>query len=158
MNCPVCNNSLKSISTAVPSSDRPITIDACVKGCGGLWFDNGELQYFDELAEACPKQLLRPIPHATVAVDMNKKRACPRCPAGSLEKLYADPALSLQVDSCPTCQGMWLDLGELKHLREEQAEAAKRNRIIQDFEQKAEKLGSREKGRIRAVLELLKFD
>ncbi len=40
---------------------------------------------------------------------------CPRC-TGKLHEVNVE---SLRLDRCDTCQGVWLDAGELAHLTEE---------------------------------------
>lgn len=37
MNCPACARELTKTTAG------PITVDACVGGCAGVWFDNFEL-------------------------------------------------------------------------------------------------------------------
>ncbi len=44
MKCPACGNALTEKTV------DPITLDVCQGGCGGIWFDNFELQKVDE----CP--------------------------------------------------------------------------------------------------------
>jgi len=42
MNCPACGNILEQMTVG------DVTVDVCQRGCGGIWFDNFELEKFDE--------------------------------------------------------------------------------------------------------------
>ena len=52
MQCPACERDLKEMEAG------SITVDACVGGCGGIWFDVLELQEVDEAHEKDGEKLL----------------------------------------------------------------------------------------------------
>ena len=46
MKCPACEKELQQITI------ETITLDVCEGGCGGIWFDNFELEKVDEPHES----------------------------------------------------------------------------------------------------------
>ncbi len=118
--CPICP---KTGSRRVPASD--VEIDSC-PGCGGLWFDQGELELFPERPSARgvpPPRRPRPVALPQEPPDRPGERrlrhlsersrgAAPAAGAGSRSCVTAACA----VDVCPACEGIWLDPGELELL------------------------------------------
>jgi membrane associated rhomboid family serine protease/Zn-finger nucleic acid-binding protein len=95
-----------------PLRDHEARIDACV-GCGGLWFDPGEL------ANAIRTHDPGAIPTDRVFESLGKrggeaKLVCPRCRVNLVEYSLSDQN-PLPVDACETCHGIWLEQGELAH-------------------------------------------
>jgi Zn-finger nucleic acid-binding protein len=52
-------------------------------------------------------------------VDAARKRACPRCDGVKLKRHFFSARKSVEVDQCPSCNGYWLDAGELEKVRAE---------------------------------------
>ena len=127
MICPACSNELTPIVVGT------ITLDVCKQYCGGVWFDAGEFQLYDEIKEAVPLDILRPIRNQDVAIDRNKPRPCPRCENTKLHKRFYDAAYELQIDQCPKCSGIFLDPGELQNIREENKGVLERQEVIDDY-------------------------
>jgi Zn-finger nucleic acid-binding protein len=75
-------------------------LDRCTF-CSGLWFDGGELN-----------AVLGKRPAASLTEDQESSRHCPRC------KTAMTPAVvgGLRVEFCKTCNGVFLDDGELTAL------------------------------------------
>jgi len=96
----------------------PMTVDACKGGCGGLWFDNFELRKFDEAHERADLLLEIPVDPA-VAVDHERRRACPKCDGIVMQRRFFSPKRGVEVDHCPGCAGYFLDAGELAAIRAE---------------------------------------
>ena len=112
--CPVCAGKMKPVTVS------GIIIDACHGGCGGLWFDQHELQKFDEVHEDEEGALLGIPFNPGVRVDHRRRRLCPRCPESiPLHRHFYSPRQRVEVDSCPACGGYWLDCGELNRIRRE---------------------------------------
>ena len=121
MNCPACGRVL----TPVGVSD--VAIDVCQDGCAGMWFDQGELRFFDESSENAGQILVELAREPHVAVDATRRRRCPRCPDSVLMRHFFSARRAVTVDECPTCGGIWLDAGELERIRREYpSEAARR--------------------------------
>jgi len=118
MKCPACFNQLTQLQVG------NVTVDACQNGCGGIWFDNFELQQVDEQSEAGePLTEIRRDP--TVVVDPKRKRECPRCPDMKLRHHFFSAKRKVEVDQCPNCGGYWLDAGELAAIRAEKTATTK---------------------------------
>ena len=112
--CPACGKKMKKIYMP----EQGINIDVCVNGCGGIFFDNRELEKFDE-----NKEDISPL----ISVFENKKfkkvdetdfRICPLC-GQKMVKNYASAKKEVQVDECYSCGGKFLDYGELEKIREQ---------------------------------------
>jgi len=111
MKCPACENQLQQMTVA------DVTVDVCKGGCGGIWFDNFELKKFDEPNESAGEALLDIELNKTVAVNHSKKLKCPKCDDIVMMRHFFSVKHEVEVDECPGCGGIWLDAGELKHMR-----------------------------------------
>ncbi len=98
MKCPVCR-----VPTYVVEY-KEIELDLC-PGCGGVWFDRGELELLMPVAG-----ILATRPADTAEAG----RPCPLCQK-TMDKLNIGPAQRVLVDSCHTC-GLWFDRHEVKDL------------------------------------------
>ena len=96
-----------------------VAVDVCSNGCGGMWFDQGELRKFDEPSEAVGEALLTVAPADGVVVDVARRYDCPKCPDTEMMRHFASTKRSVTVDECPNCRGFWLDAGELGKIRGE---------------------------------------
>ena len=84
-----------------------VTIDICPK-CEGVWLDTGELKkliHNKKLTDYLTKD---------IGTQSKSKLVCPRC-GGLMDLEFAD---DIEVDVCLTCNGVWLDAGELHELKE----------------------------------------
>ena len=111
MKCPACSTELTQVTV------ETVTLDYCKGGCGGIWFDDQELEKFDRLNEDVSFSLLKGEGGQNVVVDYNKPRSCPKCAGQPLNRHYYDKELAIEIDECGGCKGIWLDPGELNHLR-----------------------------------------
>ncbi len=108
MQCPECGRAMGTITAG------NITVDVCKDGCGGIWFDDFELKKFDEPSESAGKALLDIKPAAGVVPDTTKRLHCPKCPDAVLMRHLFSVKRSVTVDECPSCDGYWLNPGELR--------------------------------------------
>ena len=114
MKCPACHKVL-----AVHFLDD-VELDVCQEGCGGIWFDAFELSSVSERIRAdVPSAAVEP----NLPVVPDRKRACPRCLEVKLQRHFYSNRRQVEVDSCPGCGGIWLDVGELSAVREQRADA-----------------------------------
>lgn len=105
--CPVCGVPLIEITREGQVLDR------CTR-CGGLYFDRGELAQVVDLWRILRSVRLDEIELATVPVEEVERDL--HCPAdGSL--MEPRDIGNLVIDVCPTCEGIWLDKGELVGLQ-----------------------------------------
>src|SRR5690242_15977118 len=65
MKCPACFNELTQLQVG------KVTIDACQDGCGGIWFDNFELQQVDDETETAGECLMEVRRDPKVIVDFS---------------------------------------------------------------------------------------
>ncbi len=107
-----------------------VTVDVCLGGCGGIWFDNFELQKLDEPHETAVQMLIEIQRSEGRPFDQSQRRNCPRCLDIIMMRHYYSPRRRVEVDECPSCGGFWLDAGELALVREEhQGEEAQRTAV-----------------------------
>ena len=112
MNCPACTRAL-----ATRTFDG-IELDACVDGCGGLWFDQFEFRKFDEPHEEAGAGLLDLDGVRTRPTAADDRFECPRCEEDLvLRRRFFSTRRQVEVDECPACAGIWLDVRELRDLR-----------------------------------------
>ena len=105
MNCPKCAKQL--FSTTV----RGTEVDQC-KSCGGIWFDESELETILELK---PSEL-KPLRKGRHQSDLNVvKGKCPR-DDNDLLRVCSARNSAIVVDTCLECRGIWLDGGEFDRL------------------------------------------
>lgn len=109
--CPACGAVMKKIF--IPSSG--INIDICAEGCGGLFFDNQELQQFNkddkdisEIKEVLEGKTFK-------SVDDSQTRICAAC--GKPMVKTSIKGIGIQIDTCYSCGGVFLDNGELDIIR-----------------------------------------
>lgn len=126
MNCPACSHPLSETKV------HDVVVDVCRGGCGGVWFDNRELERVDEAHEHAGEALLSVEHDPAIVVDHDVRRSCPKCDQVMMRHFFSVKE-QVEVDRCPGCNGTWLDLGELRGIREafpteaDRAEAARRH-------------------------------
>jgi hypothetical protein len=132
MICPACDHALTEMKLG------KLTVDACHRGCGGIWFDNFELRKAD--GEFAAEAILRIERDDLRLVDYERRRQCPRCDGVVMMRHFFSGQRETEVDTCPNCGGAWLDAGELTAIRreahgEKQAEEAAQSYFRRLFEQ-----------------------
>ena len=128
MKCPVCPHELKEVSAG------EVLVDICDGGCGGIWFDNRELQRMDDADEPLGATLLRIAVDMSVSVDHSARRNCPRCKTVVMMRHFYSDKHQVEVDSCAGCGGYWLDAGELDAIRAQYGtESDREDAADQDF-------------------------
>lgn len=127
--CPACGEKMEKIKA--PESD--FYIDICTNGCGGMYFDNRELEKLDEksenvdfIFEALKGKTFKPATN-------NDVRICPAC-GSNMVKNFASTKREIEIDCCYTCGGKFLDYGELEKLRNQyETEADRSDDFMEDF-------------------------
>ena len=123
MKCPRTGSELKRIKVG------GIIVDVSTK-CGGVFFDNFEIENFDEQHEFKGEKLAEHISQFNAAIlDENQRIACPKCSDIIMMRRYYSPKKSLEIDECPQCAGIWLDAGELSTLRKIFISEEERNKL-----------------------------
>jgi Zn-finger nucleic acid-binding protein len=114
-----------------------IKVDVCRDGCGGIWFDNFELEKVDEAHEAAGEILLTSAGEGRPQRDPTRRLECPRCAGQRMMRHFFSVKRQVLIDVCPRCGGTWLDVGELAQIREQFAsESARRlatERVFEDL-------------------------
>ena len=113
MICPACGNTLSQLDVG------GVTVDVCKGKCAGVWFDNLELKKFDEPHESAGESLLEIEREDSLKVDHDARRNCPKCVDKVMMRHFFSVKKEVEVDECPACAGVWLDMGELVSLRDQ---------------------------------------
>jgi len=113
MKCPTCNTQLTEETLG------DVVVDVCKLGCGGIWFDNWELKKLDEPHEHLGEPLLDVKVAPGIEVDRSKKIECPKCDGITMMRHFFSVKREVEVDECAACAGIWLDVGELKKIRDQ---------------------------------------
>ena len=127
MNCPACGNELEQMTVG------DVVVDVCQGGCGGIWFDNFELQKFDEPHESAGEELLDIERDESVVVDRMKRFNCPKCSDIVMMRHFFSVKKEVEVDECPGCGGFWLDAGELCKIRSLFDTEEERHKAAQEY-------------------------
>jgi Zn-finger nucleic acid-binding protein len=160
MKCPACDNHLSPVKAGT------LMVDVCLGGCGGIWFDNFELQKMDEPGELAGNLLVQ-VNETEISkpAEPAQKRSCPKCGDIVMMRHFFSAQRRVEVDECPNCGGYWLDAGELALIREEHQAEIDRKRAVEKYLSDAagKKLDEMRAGsweqikRARTIDQLLKF-
>jgi len=123
LKCPACGHPLAKHQV------DGLVVDVCRNGCGGVWFDNGEILEVDDREELAGRALETIEQRWAHAVNRKRKRVCPRCDGIWMVKHSFAPGREVEVDECPGCGGLWLDAGELKAIRGTFKDCDERRRV-----------------------------
>ncbi|MBI9077444.1 MAG: zf-TFIIB domain-containing protein [Desulfatibacillum sp.] len=102
MICPNCTRAMEEVTV------NTVTVDVCNKGCGGLFFDYGELEKAGK-ARTGDSSVLRE--RNLLSVRYKNKLKCPKCGAGMRTRRISRD-IDITMDICSHCAGLWLDHGE----------------------------------------------
>ncbi|MFE3846263.1 zf-TFIIB domain-containing protein, partial [Thermoplasmatota archaeon] len=103
-----------------------IIIDVCPK-CKGIWLDKGEL------GKLLKDKKLTNYLTKHIGTKSRSPMICPRCG----NTMDIEKAEDIEVDVCLTCNGVWLDEGELEKLKETSKEGFEPDELAK-FEEKEE--------------------
>lgn len=150
MKCPACERELERTEVG------DIALDVCRNGCGGIWFDNFELEKVDEQHEGAGEALLDIQPDSGVHVDHSQVRPCPKCGDVLMMKHFVSVKHEVEVDECAGCGGIWLDFGELAHIRgqyttDEQRTEAARAHFSEVFGEEMEKMRAQSEAKLHSA-------
>lgn len=126
MNCPACGAQLTALSV------EGLVVDVCRQGCGGVWFDNFELDKVDDAHERLGEALTA-IEFNPAANIIRDRRSCPKCAGIIMLQHKFSPEKPVIVDECPGCGGVWLDGGELQEIRRPVASQEDRKKAAERF-------------------------
>ena len=110
MSCPRCGCSLSPMSL----HDGGASAKAFACECGGLWFKADALEKATETIEVVAVE----IRHIPGRARQGLLLGCPECRV-PMEKRRNTRDPKVVVVFCPSCQGTWLDKGELEAIRQE---------------------------------------
>lgn len=108
MNCPKCSSA--PLEALVVDE---VEVDRC-RTCDGMWFDRGEL---GNLLDSREESLAALLPGKDEEDHDHQAGACPRHQV-TLLKVLSLRNREVAVETCPVCQGIWLDGGEFRRIRE----------------------------------------
>lgn len=113
LKCPACGCEMKEVLV----KDRNIEIDICLDGCGGIYFDNRELNKFTDSKKDI-NEVLALLKEKKFNEVADKNRECPVCHS-KMVKNFASPKKDVTIDQCYNCGGVFLDNNELLKIRGE---------------------------------------
>ncbi|MCK5686038.1 zf-TFIIB domain-containing protein [bacterium] len=112
MNCPSCNHHMIEVEIS------GVKIDYCQDGCQGVYFDNFELKQLDETHEGSGSILEEILSQERQDDSRMEKMECPKCHIKMKRHKYAFDS-DIYIDHCYSCNGIWLDKGELAAVRDQ---------------------------------------
>ncbi len=112
MKCPRTNTDLTPVKVG------GITVDIS-EACGGVFFDNHELEHFDEKHERRGQVLVEHLNQfVPPQLNLSERISCPKCTDVVMARHFYSPEHLVEIDECPGCGGIWFDYAELEKLRE----------------------------------------
>lgn len=109
INCPACGSPMKKVFI----SEKGINVDVCANGCGGIYFDNREIQEFSNINDDISEIKGVLANKNFIPVDEKQTRICPACGT----PMAKTNAMGIQIDTCYKCGGIFLDNGEFEYVR-----------------------------------------
>lgn len=115
MDCPRCNQPLKEIDY------EGVKVDTCLS-CQGEWLNDNEMTAINKARDIVfASQMKASVPGAATPVakkvlQLSSRLKCPVCKVDMVEHNYAYDT-GVIVDTCPKCEGIWLDKDELEHVQ-----------------------------------------
>ncbi len=123
MKCPRTGSYLTSVKVggiAVQISEK----------CGGVFFDNLELEKFKNGTELRGNALVKHLKQFSLKLPNEKQRInCPKCAGTVMMRRFYSPLKIIETDECPSCAGIWLDTGELKKIQDNALSGAELARL-----------------------------
>ena len=124
--CPACGEDM--VKVLIP--DLNIYVDICLNGCGGMLFDNRELEKIDEPHENIDDILTAIKEKSFKEVDIKKTRICPLC---DIPMVKLGEQTDVEIDVCNMCGAKFLDNGELQKLRALASKQSNDNIIWEEY-------------------------
>jgi Zn-finger nucleic acid-binding protein len=130
-NCPSCQTSMREIMV-FSHYDSPVFIEQC-DSCGGLWFDSLEIYYSkngvaDTLSEIDKEKL------TTKSALKDGALLCPNDKSALKQFEDANFPPGLHMDSCPICNGFWVNRAEFAKFQDHRSKISQENKKISSAE------------------------
>ena len=114
--CPACGKAMHKVYM----KESGTSLDVCLDGCGGIFFDGQELKHFDEQSENID-ELKQAIEGKTFEkTDESITRVCPVC-GNNMVKNHVSIKHEITIDECYNCGSKFFDHGELTKMRKQYA-------------------------------------
>lgn len=123
ISCPLCRRTMETVNIS------GVEIDFCRNGCKGVWFDNYELIKLDELHEGQGPILEEILTAPPVDDTRSEKLICPRCDVALRRRKYRSGS-SVEIDNCYSCNGIFLDSGELAMIRDNYEDIQEQSQVF----------------------------
>ncbi len=112
--CPCCN---KLMTRVIQENVRMSTCPECF----GTWIDRVALMHLTRTpvplaADGSSDPSLQELAAIVVESNTTERLHCPVCPVDLVKERY-HPLIPVDINRCPRCAGVWLDVGELPLLR-----------------------------------------
>jgi len=112
VSCPACDKEMKKIFI----EEANVNVDMCLDGCGGILFNNRELEKFDEQHENADKIFEAYEGKTFYKTNEDEVRICTICNTPMVKQ--GAGVGDVKIDVCNTCGAKFLDYGELEKIRE----------------------------------------
>lgn len=93
-----------------------VTLEGC-PGCGGAWFDGGELNAIAKHDPAALITIDQAFENTLSQPPYERALRCPVC-LDTLEPFEFEHFPGISVDACKECRGIWVDDGQLTQIAE----------------------------------------
>lgn len=114
--CPACGKTMHKVYM----QESGTSLDVCLDGCGGIFFDGQELKHFDEQSENIDELKQAMEGKTFEKTDETVTRTCPVC-GNNMVKNHVSIKHEITIDECYNCGAKFFDHGELIKMREQYA-------------------------------------
>ena len=117
LSCPRCAVPLQAHTITTDTEAWQVEVDVCAESCGGLWLESHDFEIDPRAKLLLDQELLSLNKPRRKAVNTKAPADCPACRVPMRRFDWNNEGIHL--DSCPMCQGRWLDGGEVRSIHEE---------------------------------------
>jgi len=109
MDCYRCRQAMRK------ASRDGVLVDVC-DTCGGLWLDAGELEALERRQAKERGELIQQARKEVVEETRQVLKVVGLCPKCQVERLRQVLRRGIRLDYCPSCKGLYFDVGELERV------------------------------------------
>jgi Zn-finger nucleic acid-binding protein len=117
LTCPRCSVPLKAHTITTDGEAWQVELDVCMDSCGGLWLEAHDFEVDPQAKLLLDQEVASLNIPRKKAVNTKAPADCPACRVPMNRYDWNNEGIHL--DSCPMCQGRWLDGGEVRTIHDQ---------------------------------------
>jgi Zn-finger nucleic acid-binding protein len=117
LTCPRCSVPLKAHTITTDGEAWQVELDVCMDSCGGLWLEAHDFEVDPQAKLLLDQEVASLNIPRKKAINTKAPADCPACRVPMNRYDWNNEGIHL--DSCPMCQGRWLDGGEVRTIHDQ---------------------------------------